>query len=573
MLKKVLSLLFLLALFLVPTIAKAEEILSFDVTAKILEDSRVVISERIQYDFGSEFRHGIFRTIPYKYNRQTDNLNLTFSDISVTDQYGSNIKFSTSKKDGEIIFKIGDPNQTISGAHTYILNYTVRQAINFFGAEDEFYWNVTGNGWPVTIRSASAHVFLPQDVPLEKINLACYVGVIGEDDRCQAVKNNSSVTVSHENLIPKSGITVAVSFPKGIVREPTWTEKLLSFILANFIAVLPIIVLVVLFFRWKKYGKDPEGKGIIIAQFDSPDNLTPIETGGIIDEQVQGKDISAEIINLAVKGYLRINRVEKEGLILNKTDYEFFQLKPYKDLENQHEKTLLFILFGTNDVAIKPEGVLLSSFAKNTSAFNQIQTIKQSINEQLTKKGYFRSNPMVVRGTHIAIGVFVIIIAVFANGIFNLVVPFALGISGLLIILFGWIMPAKTIKGVEAKEYVLGLKKYLEVAEKDRLEFHNAPEKNPEVFEKLLPFAMVLGVEKQWAKQFENIYVSPPSWYGGYTGSHFTALVLTNGLGSFNSNLQSTFVSNRSSAATQGSGAGGGGFSGGGFGGGGGGSW
>lgn len=573
MLKKVLSVLFLLALFLPPAMAKAEEIVSFDVTAKILEDSRVTISERIQYDFGSEERHGIFRSIPYKYNRQTDNYNLTFTDISVTDQFGSNVKFSTSKKDGEIVIKIGDPKKTISGAHTYILNYTVRHAINFFGTEDEFYWNVTGNNWPVAIRSASAHVFLPQDVPLEKINLACYVGVIGEDDRCQAVKNNSSVTVNHENLIPKSGITVAVSFPKGIVHEPEWTEKVLSFLLANLAALLPVIVLVILFLRWKKYGKDPEGKGVIISQFDAPDSLTPLEIGGLIDEQVHGKDISAEIINLAVKGYLRINRVEKEGLILNKTDYEFFQLKAYKDLQNEHEKTLMSILFGTSDVTIKPDSVLLSSFVKNTSAFDKIQTIKQTINEQLTKKGYFRSNPMTVRGTYIAIGVLVIFVTIFLNSFFNLVTLFALVISGLLILLFSWIMPAKTIKGVEAKEHILGLKKYLEVAERDRLEFHNAPEKNPEMFEKLLPFAMVLGVEKQWAKQFENIYVSPPSWYGGYTGNHFTAIALTNGLGSFNSNLQSTFVSNRSSAATHGSGAGGGGFSGGGFGGGGGGSW
>lgn len=573
MLKKVLSLVSLLVLFLLPNIAKAEEILSFDVTAKILEDSRVAISERIQYDFGSEERHGIFRTIPYKYNRQAGNYNLTFTDISATDQYGGKIKFSTSKKDGEIVIKIGDPKKTISGAHTYILNYTVHHAINFFGTEDEFYWNVTGNNWPVTIRSASAHVFLPQDVSLEKINLACYVGVIGEDDRCQEVKNNSSVTVSHENLIPKSGITVAVSFPKGLVHEPTGTEKALSFLLANFVALLPVVVLIVLFFRWKKYGKDPAGKGVIISQFDAPDSLTPLEVGGLIDEQVQGKDISAEIINLAVKGYLRINRVEKEGLILNKTDYEFFQLKAYKDLQNEHEKTLMFILFGASDITIKPDGVLLSSFRKNTSAFHQVQTIKQAINEQLTKKGYFRSNPMVVRGVHITIGILVISVVAILYDSFSLIALFSLIISGLLIICFGWIMPAKTKKGVEAKEHILGLKKYLEVAEKDRLEFHNAPEKNPEVFEKLLPFAMVLGVEKQWAKQFENIYISPPSWYGGYTSSHFTAMALTNGLGNFNSNLQSTFISNRSSAATQGRGAGGGGFSGGGFGGGGGGSW
>ena len=127
-------------------------------------------------------------------------------------------------------------------------------------------------------------------------------------------------------------------------------------------------------------------------------------------------------------------------------------------------------------------------------------------------------------------------------------------------------MPKRTKKGVLTKEYILGLKQYLSVAEKDRLNFHNAPEKNPQHFEALLPYAMVLGVEKQWAKQFEGIYIDTSAWCTGFYIGSFSSRDFTNSLNSFGSQAKSTF-------ATPSSGAGGGGFAGGGGGGGGGGSW
>ena len=133
-------------------------------------------------------------------------------------------------------------------------------------------------------------------------------------------------------------------------------------------------------------------------------------------------------------------------------------------------------------------------------------------------------------------------------------------------------MPKKTRQGVLAKEHILGLKQYLTVAEKDRIKFHNAPEKNPEHFEKLLPYAMVLGVERDWAKQFEGIYNKQPDCYNDSSGVPFSALVLSNSLDSFQTKANSALASRPSSASSGGSGFSGG-VSGGGFGGGGGGSW
>lgn len=137
-----------------------------------------------------------------------------------------------------------------------------------------------------------------------------------------------------------------------------------------------------------------------------------------------------------------------------------------------------------------------------------------------------------------------------------------------MIMLFGLIMPARTKKGAEAREYLAGLKLYLTVAEKDRLEFHNAPEKNPQVFEKLLPYAIVLGVEKQWAKQFEHLMMPMPRWYSDPSATNFNSIIFISQLNAFSNNVSGVVMPRGNS-----SGLGGGGFSGGGGGGGGGGSW
>jgi uncharacterized membrane protein len=128
-------------------------------------------------------------------------------------------------------------------------------------------------------------------------------------------------------------------------------------------------------------------------------------------------------------------------------------------------------------------------------------------------------------------------------------------------------MTAKSKKGVLSYEYLLGLKDYLKIAEKDRLRFHNAPEKKPEVFEQLLPYAMVFGVEELWAKEFEGIYINPPDWYQGNKNSTFNVVAFGHEMVLFNNLATTSFSSSPSS------GSGGGGSSGGGGGGGGGGSW
>jgi uncharacterized membrane protein YgcG len=223
-------------------------------------------------------------------------------------------------------------------------------------------------------------------------------------------------------------------------------------------------------------------------------------------------------------------------------------------------------LFGKNKELVKVSD-LKNKFYKDW------EKAKKVTYESVVDLGYFPRNPNTVRAIYILIGIVLGGGASFLSA--SLLGPIGVIsaiVSGLIIVIFGFFMPVKTIKGVLTREYILGLKRYISIAEKERIKFHNAPEKNPELFDKLLPFAMMLNVEKEWAKQFKDIYTQQPNWYEGSAGTHFNAVILASSIGDFSTTAQSTLTSKPSSASGGGSGFSGGG-SGGGFGGGGGGSW
>jgi uncharacterized membrane protein YgcG len=229
------------------------------------------------------------------------------------------------------------------------------------------------------------------------------------------------------------------------------------------------------------------------------------------------------------------------------------------------ELELFGALFFSGDV------VKISDFKKDRIFAKALADIKKQVYKNLTASGYYRLNPNVIKGTLISVGIIIAIFgSAFLSDYFGAYGIVSFVISGLVIIIFGLLMPARTQKGAELREYILGLKLYMKVAEKDRLEFHNAPEKNPARFELLLPFAIALGVEQLWAKQFEGILKNSPSWYSDSRGIVFNPVLFSGSMSEFGGVVNSTM---NSAAASGGSGLGGGGFSGGGGGGGGGGSW
>ncbi|MFA6285716.1 MAG: DUF2207 domain-containing protein, partial [Parcubacteria group bacterium] len=271
----------------------------------------------------------------------------------------------------------------------------------------------------------------------------------------------------------------------------------------------------------------------------------------------------------------KIKRTEEKGFLgTTSAEYTFTKLKDGEP-ERDFEKEVLKGIFGpvkadANGASSEKEKKL--SDLKN-KFYKTLQAVKSQLYENVTQKGYYAKNPRAVFGMWIVIA---IVGGGILTGLFGAIQGgwgvFSGIVSGIIMLIFGYLMPAVTKKGAELKENILGFKDFLSVTETDRLKFHNAPEKNPEMFEKFLPYAMVLGVENEWAKQFEGIYNQQPSWYEDSSGRMFNAMILGNMISDFNSSAMTAMASQPSSAAGGGSGFSGGG-GGGGFGGGGGGSW
>ncbi|MDB5237877.1 MAG: hypothetical protein JWM46_147 [Candidatus Kaiserbacteria bacterium] len=553
---------------LLPGAVLAESIDSMAVTIDVHRDATVTVVESITYDFGDAQKHGIYRDVKESYQ---DTLGLTehisLTDIRVADQSGIAYPFTTSESGGYLHIRIGDANVLVSGVKTYVITYTAHDVIGFFPDHDELYWNATGDQWQVAIGSASVGVWTPVD----STSHACYVGAAGSTASCTSEArrdgaNKPIALFTTKTLEPGEGLTVAVGLPKGTIAEPTTTDRFIRFIEKNGIMALPAFVFLILLLLWGRYGKDAKGRGTIIPEYEAPEGISPVAASEIVSEKILPSDISALIIRLAVGGFVRIVRTEQTTFkLFTSTDYELLKLKSADDTLSSEEKLLLDGLFADGGTSRKTSELKTGK----ASLSRTFKAIKKDVSARLVRDGIYRADPSTIRASFVAVGGiviggawFVLLDTISLPGIVAVI------LSGVLIMAFSFIMPAKTEKGMLLYEQLLGLKMYLQIAEKNRLDFHNAPEKSPALFEKLLPYAMVLGVSTAWAKEFEGIYTEPPTWYTGGVYPVFSPMVFANDLDSF-STAAAAIVAPTSGVG----GSGGGGFSGGGFGGGGGGSW
>jgi uncharacterized membrane protein len=575
-----------------------EAIRNFHANIRVNTDNSIDVVESITYNTGEIERHGLLRDI-YPYS--SVDYSMKIENVSVADENDNPYTFSISNQGKYLEIKIGDPDKTFAGRKTYVIKYHATKAIAQFEDFDEIYWNVTGNDWRIPIYETSASVVFPSGVVATQTS--CYFGPEGSTKECHQEEkvNNSYDFIAPESLNAYEGLTIAAGFPKGIVSTYTEAEKNEGkpnkYFAWLVVIMLPLFTLFFSLRHWHKKGRDPKGRGVIVPQYDVPDGLTPMEVGGIVNENVNVKNISAEIIYLATKGYLKINQLEEKFIgLIKTTDYELMKLKDFSDVENNFDKKLLTSLFNPRpqlsfsslkdfflkgaqplvDTAPAGQSIKLSDL-KNVF-HKDAASVVTSVLDTLLNKGYYKNlGRMKNSGGRIILIIFFSVWAsMFFGGIFGvflfmgnpLPLMFSIFISIIIYGIVSHFSPAKTEKGVATKEYLLGLKDYLQIAEKDRIIFHNAPEKRPEIFEKLLPYAMVLGVANIWAKEFEGIYTTPPSWYSRQGDGAFNAVVFSNSLSSF-----SSYASSSMSSSPSGSGSGGGGSSGGGGGGGGGGGW
>ena len=300
--------------------------------------------------------------------------------------------------------------------------------------------------------------------------------------------------------------------------------------------------------------------------------LLPSETGTIIDEKIDPRDITATIIDHAIKGHIKITELQKKKLIGKSTDYEIELVKPWK-YEKEYENQMLKAIFIHNKKGMK---VKISNLEKKF--YKHIKPLKKAIFKQLIKDGFFPHNPVSIRAFYMSIGGISFALTLQLMGlllaVFSGATVIGMLISEVIILVFGHFMPRKTKKGTETYYQLKGLFEYIKTAEKDRLKFQE--EKNI-LFEKLLPYAISFGLVEKWSEAFAGIIKTSPTWFVGHSNwqkDRFSMSYLGNRLQNFSyktsTNLMSRPGGKGGGGWSGGSGFSSGGFSGGGFGGGGG---
>lgn len=548
------------AILATPIAVQAETIRSFVADVNVGSSDEVFVQETIRYDFESLERHGIFREIPYSYKDAFGTkYSIRISVTSVTDENGTPYRYETSRSDGRLHLKIGDPDDTVTGEHAYVITYSVKRAIQWYDGEPELYWNVTGSEWQVGMESVTARVY---GLPVSQEKARCFIGGYGsaEMERCriEATTETSLAFQASTALDAYEGMSIVVRFPKGSIREPSGTEKALAFFADNWGFGLPLITLVVLIILFRRYGRDPRGRGTIIAEYEPPKGMSPALLGYLIDERVDARDVTAAILGLAVKGHVSIEHVEKN---LARDTYRLTKRKGDGKNLTEFEHSLLEDLFEDGETVELAE--LKKTFPQ------KLETLKKLLYDEAKKLGYYAVSPHVAKGTSLVAGI-VLVFAGFGLSGWNGSVGFGIILSGILALCFAPFMSRRTEKGALIRDHIRGFKEFLTVTEKDRLKFHNAPERKPEQFMAFLPFAVALAVEREWAKQFAAITIPQPDWYVGHWAT-FNAVVFASDVSGFSRAASAQALT--APASRSGSGFGGGGFSGGGFGGGGGGSW
>jgi len=582
-----------------PRGARADEgwtIDSFVARIEIQRDGTLLITETIHVDFGTLVKHGIFRDIPIEYSIPGDdkhNRIYGFEVVSVTDASARAWKYTQSRKGADVELKIGDANVIVSGKQSYQITYRVTGALNAFADHDELYWNVNGAKWPVLSFGTYATVSL-EGGGLERAR--CFEGPTGSTTTCPALVGGDSAKVDFgptEPLSPGEQMTIVVSIRKGAVAEPTVRlvdkpknafEQYFAFTPLTMIGAAIVFMLGLLFFayNWWRNGRDRAYTSVyyltndptehtrplfhrdqVVVEYTPPDVLRPAEMGVLLDERADTKDVSATIVDLAVRGYLTIEELDKSW-VFGKKDWKLTKKKEPDDLQ-PYEQTIFKGLFegGGGEVNV--------SDLKN-EYHTSLTVAEAQLYHNAVSHGWFAKAPDAARTS--ATGAAVVVSIAGAAAGYGLGRFFGAALIGVPIVAIGALMLAtsrlmakRTAKGSEALRRVLGFRLYMTTAETRRQEFNE----KANIFAEYLPYAIVFGCVDKWAHVFRDIdtQAATAGWY--YGAAAFAAPDFSRSMETFASGVSHVIASTPGSSG--GSGFGGGGFSGGGGGGGGGGSW
>ncbi|MCA9361712.1 DUF2207 domain-containing protein, partial [Candidatus Kaiserbacteria bacterium] len=545
--------------YLAPTV-HAEVIESFNASYEVLENGEVLVEEVIKYDFGNVDRHGIFRNLKNLHSQPASNWFMRrFVDIEVIEilQDGKKAQAVVRPITDGLEIKIGDGDKVISGVHQYEIKYLLRGALSYGSEGAELYWNVTGNGWNVPIETTTVNIF-SQKAGLLAEKQACYEGVWGASTPCFGISTTTTLTTfTAGSLRPHEGLTVAQEVDKNLVEELIIERPNIMWMLW-LVGLFWLIGMIVWAFRFHRQNKTNRP---VIAIYEPYENFLPMYTGLLYDYRLDPKDITAGIVYLAEQGFIKITKTEKKVVwLFNTTDYEIELKRPLSDIPTKFLQKVFGLLFKSGDGV--GTVVLLSKLAKNQASNSKlVMSLKLSLKKDLEANGFLESkygpSAKVVARTFLIIFVPLLVIFGLLGALDVTLIPLLfilLTVSS--IIYFVATYNRRSVKGYEALNHLEGFKLFLTVTDKERFEFHNAPAKSPQLFMEYLPYAIALGVEKEWAKVFSDITIPQPDWYSGGSVAAFSATDFTSDISAFSSSFSS---SSGTSGSSGGGGVGGGG--------------
>ncbi len=347
-----------------PLFAQSWRISDFQDTILITEDGSALVKERINLVFIGQW-HGIHRTIPVEYpGPQGTNYTLFLDVTGVTDGAGQKLKYESKTSGGFRDLKIYIPG-AVDTTRTVEITYIVRNGIRYFEDHDEFYWNVTGNDWPVPIDHAEAHVYLPKKAA-GTLRAQAFTGAYGSAERDATSEiNGADVAFETTNPLPmRGGMTIDIFIPKGILQEPGALTRFFWFIGSNPVVFLPFVTFGVMFVLWWYKGRDPDPGRSVAPMYEPPPGMSPAEAGALIEDTVHPRDITSTIVDLAVRGYLKIEEtVDTNLLIFHSKDYIFHSAQAQHGMAGtgaaRTSDAGKYFRWRTADQAVQPEEPLL----------------------------------------------------------------------------------------------------------------------------------------------------------------------------------------------------------------------
>jgi len=593
----------------------AEHIVSFQSQVEVLAgEASVRITETIDYDFGGIPRHGIERFVPVRFpytppagSKLDDGVErervTSMSDIEVSTSDGTPGDLDERDEGAYHVLRIGDPDRTITGAHRYVISYVLHHVFNRFSDHDELYLNVTGDQWKVPIMSSGAEV----EAPVAVTKVACFAGPAGSSLPCaSATADGARATVSQGPLAAYQGLTLVVALPKGTIADPAPALEDRSTVInamrppliaGGGAAALGIAGLAGIGTLLYRKGRDRRYSGSAVdaafgtpsgadeavpilhrdgnpVEFVPPEGIRPGHLGTLWDEVAHPLDVSAMIVDLAVRGWLRIEEVEQPrdgflGIGRSEGDYRFVRLRHGDEGLLSAEAMLMQSIFREG------EQVLLSELRQKFAS--RLALVEGALYDDVVTKGWFPIRPDRVRARWHGLGILLAILGAGLTVALFLLVPRWTLIGVVLVVLGGVLtalaprFPARTAAGTAMLGRVRGFKELFDVGEGERQAFAE----RADLFSTYLPYAIVFGMAERWAGVFESLGMTPEqlgvgAWYVSPHGYNPYAFGLA--MNSFATTTTGSMAMAAPSSSGGGSGFSGGG-SGGGFGGGGGGSW